>query len=290
MIGVVTLDDTTLLPLLERAVERLRPLHDRPPPVRPGDWLDVHEEQHQSLDDYIASRPARVERSRRRLEVVPIGELPPAHEGIVHATTDYMAAFFGLPVTRAPFVPTVTIPVRARRRAPGDGQEQLLTSWLREHVLLPRVNEGTALVLGLTAVDLWPGRGWNFVFGEASLRERVGVWSLARLGDPVVDREACLMRTLKTAAHEAAHMLSIPHCTAYACLMAGSNSIEESDERPLWLCPECLAKVCWAMRLEPELHLQAVSDVLNELGLDFDARHHARDLAELGRAEPAPGP
>lgn len=281
----VTLDDATLRPRLERAVERLAPLHDRPPPVQPGDWLDVHEEHHQSVDDYVASRPARVEGVRGQLEVVTIGELPDAHEAIVSATLDYLARFFGLPVTRAPTVACDATPPRARRRAPGDGREQLLTSWLRERVLLPRVGEETALVLGLTALDLWPGPGWNFVFGEASLRERVGVWSLARLGDPVAEREACLVRTLKTAAHESAHMFSIPHCTAFACLMAGSNSLEESDERPLWLCPECLAKVCWAVRLDPAEHLRSVGAVMSELGLDVEARHHARDLRELERPD-----
>ena len=39
-------------------------------------------------------------------------------------------------------------------------------------------------MLAITAFDLWPGPGWNFVFGQASLTERVGVWSMARNGDP----------------------------------------------------------------------------------------------------------
>lgn len=29
-------------------------------------------------------------------------------------------------------------------------------------------------VLGLAALDLWPGEGWNFVFGQANLTERRG--------------------------------------------------------------------------------------------------------------------
>ena len=48
----------------------------------------------------------------------------------------------------------------------------------------PRRPEDAVAVLGLTTSDLWPGEGWNFVFGQASLRDRIGVWSLYRFGDP----------------------------------------------------------------------------------------------------------
>ncbi len=47
-------------------------------------------------------------------------------------------------------------------------------------------------MLALTTSDLWPGEGWNFVFGQASLSERVGVWSLHRLGNPQIEFTTCL--------------------------------------------------------------------------------------------------
>ena len=89
-------------------------------------------------------------------------------------------------------------------------------------------------VLGLTAEDLWPGDDWNFVFGQASLSERVGVWSLHRNGnvDGSVDEQRLfLRRTLKTAVHETGHMLSIPHCIAFQCGMNGSNSLVRGIDR-----------------------------------------------------------
>jgi len=35
-------------------------------------------------------------------------------------------------------------------------------------------------LLGITPRDLYPDPSWNFVFGEASLKDRVGVYSFAR--------------------------------------------------------------------------------------------------------------
>ncbi len=91
-------------------------------------------------------------------------------------------------------------------------------------------------MIALTTSDLWPGKGWNFVFGQARLRERVGVWSLYRNGDPDESEGAfrlCLLRTIKTATHETGHMFSLRHCTKYECNMCESNNSEESDRSPM---------------------------------------------------------
>ena len=52
-----------------------------------------------------------------------------------------------------------------------------------------------------------------------------------------------LMRYMKTTTHETGHMFSIRHCIEYKCLMNGSNSLPEADRKPLYLCPNCLAKL-----------------------------------------------
>src|SRR5207302_2667502 len=108
--------------------------------------------------------------------------------------------------------------------------------------------------LALTASDLWPGEGWNFVFGQANLRQRLGVWSLYRNGDPGADAASyrrCLRRTLATATHEMGHVLTLKHCTAFSCLMNGSNHQEERDSRPLHPCPVCQHKLLWNLQAEP---------------------------------------
>ncbi len=42
----------------------------------------------------------------------------------------------------------------------------------------------TIRTAGQAVRALHAGKGWNFVFGQASLQDRVGVWSLHRQVDP----------------------------------------------------------------------------------------------------------
>ncbi|HEX8853104.1 MAG TPA: hypothetical protein VF754_06435, partial [Pyrinomonadaceae bacterium] len=77
---------------------------------------------------------------------------------------------------------------------------------------------------------------------------------LHRLGDPAANDlsfKLVLLRTMKIAAHETGHMFSVRHCTKYECVMCGSNHINETDRRPVELCPECMAKICWATNTDP---------------------------------------
>jgi len=159
-----------------------------------------------------------------------------------------------VPVEVRQRVPLADIPGRARRTHPEWGDEQILATYLLHEVLEPDRPEDALAYLALTASDLWPGAGWNFVFGQANLRQRVGVWSLYRNGDPGEGDAAfalCLRRTLATATHETGHVLTMKHCIAFACLMNGSNHREESDSRPLHLCPVCLRKLLWNLQVEP---------------------------------------
>ena len=130
------------------------------------------------------------------------------------------------------------MPPTARRR------DQILTTWVLDQLARQRPDDALALI-ALTAVDLYPDPSWNFVFGQASLTERVGVWSLWRNGTP--GSAEYLRRTIMTAAHELTHMLGVQHCTAWECLMNGSNHQAEKDARPLALCPHDLAKLCIAL-------------------------------------------
>src|SRR5262249_51405827 len=175
----------------------------------------------------------------------------------------------------------------ARRRPPRPGTEQLLTTSLLNGVLRPDRPDDALAYLAFTAGDLWPGMGWNFVFGQASLRERTGVWSLHRHGDPAGGPEAfrlCLRRTLATASHETGHILTMQHCTAFACNMNGSNSLEEADRQPLHPCPVCLRNLCWNLQVEPAEHCRRLRDFCREHGLADDADWFGR-AAELLRQD-----
>jgi len=162
--------------------------------------------------------------------------------------------------------------------------DQILSTYVLDQVLIPRVPRDAVAVLALTTSDLWPGKGWNFVFGQASLQSRVGVWSIYRNGDPDAGEEEfrlCLRRTLKTATHETGHMFSMLHCTAYECNMCGSNHRVESDRHPLWLCPVCLAKLTWATGVEPVGRYERLAAFCKENRFVEEAEFFQKSIAVL---------
>ena len=137
-------------------------------------------------------------------------------------------------------------------------------------------------MIALCKDDLWPGDGWNFVFGQASLRERVGVWSIHRNGnaDGTEDeRRTFLRRTLKTATHETGHMLTIKHCLAFRCNMNGANHQAESDANPLWLCPSCLQKLIWNVDADPVARFRGLADFYRAHGFAAEGEYVAGIMA-----------
>ncbi len=143
------------------------------------------------------------------------------------------------------------------------------------------------IVLGLTTSDLWPGKGWNFVFGQASRRAGVGVWSLHRLGDPELEPKTFLRRTAKVAVHETGHMLGIRHCTRFQCGMNGANHRKEADGRPIWFCPEDEMKIWWACRVDPVERYGRLAEAAARYGLEREAefwRTSQRAVQEDGSA------
>lgn len=56
------------------------------------------------------------------------------------------------------------------------------------------------------------------------------------------------------------------HCTKYECLMSGSNHLGETDRRSLDVCPECMAKIAWAMKYKPEERYQNLAKFWEKQG------------------------
>ncbi|XP_015360334.1 archaemetzincin-2 isoform X1 [Marmota marmota marmota] len=132
--------------------------------------------------------------------------------------------------------------------------------------------EDAFCVVGVTMIDLYPRDSWNFVFGQASLTDGVGIFSFARYGSDFYSSHykgtvkklhkkssndyaifdnyfipeitsVLLLRSCKTLSHEIGHIFGLRHCQWLTCLMQGSNHLEEADRRPLNLCPICLRKL-----------------------------------------------
>ncbi|XP_055264732.1 archaemetzincin-2 isoform X2 [Moschus berezovskii] len=160
------------------------------------------------------------------------------------------------------------------RKSPSPGKQTVYIQCIGQILtfLKKKKPEDAFCIVGITMIDLYPRDSWNFVFGQASLTEGVGIFSFARYGTDFysshyqgklrkLERKSSsdysvfddyylpeatsvlLLRSCKTLTHEIGHIFGLRHCQWLACLMQGSNHLEEADRRPLDLCPICLRKL-----------------------------------------------
>ncbi|HSF41462.1 MAG TPA: archaemetzincin [Thermoanaerobaculia bacterium] len=263
-------------PIQGPTVQRLRtvmqavdPLFIRKGKPAPERWMATYNEPGQTFDQYLASRPRHATATRNKLYIQPIGPFSAEQSRIVELTADYMGRFFGLPVEVQPALPITDLPARAHRVHPMMGP-QLRTGYLMGKFLLEGLPDNAAARVGFVTSDLFPDESMNFVFGQASLRDRVGVWSLHHLGEPEKgdrDFQLALLRTIKIAAHETGHMFSLKHCRKYECVMNGAISLEELDMTSIEACPECMAKLCWATDADPRARYKKLAAFWRGQGL-----------------------
>jgi archaemetzincin len=232
----------------------------------------------QTFDQYLVGHHQPMADGRSTLYVRPLGEFTPRQHLLLDDAADFLGRFYGLPVKLQDALPLDDVPDMARRAGVSElpADEQLLTTYLLDQVLRPRVPDDAVAVLGLTATDLWGGEPWNYLFGQASLSDRVGVWSIHRFGDPEDDYKTCLRRTIGTAVHETGHMFGFLHCLAYECGMNGSNNLAEKDRRPIEFCPECQQKIWWACGVDPAARFAALLEYAEAHGIEREAAYWRR--------------
>ncbi len=278
--------DDSALPV---AFQRLVPLHKPLGQPRPGDWLDQHPERGQTYKEYVAGNTILANGQRRVISIQPLGSFTASQRKIIELAAKFEGIFFQLPVRVREDLPLSVVPGKARRTHPEWKTPQILSTYVLDQVLKPRLPDDAVASIAFTGSDLWPGKGWNFVFGQASLADRVGVWSIYRFGDPEASDESfrlALRRTLRTAVHETGHMFSMAHCIYYECVMCGSNHLEEADSRPLWLCPLCLAKLCHATGADPRKRFEELIVFAKEHELVDEEKFWRQSLGALQGVRP----
>lgn len=234
-----------------------------------SDWLVSFKESGQTFEEYISGKPTLPTAERKTIYIQPIGEFTASQRKVLNLTAEYMEAFYNLPVKLNPVAKLENVPKDMKRENPSDGQKQIKTGYFLENLLPKLLPADAAAFICFTNYDLYPDENWNYVFGQATLQNRVGVWSLRRFGNPdknAEDYKMFLARTLKVSMHETGHMFSMLHCTKYECLMSGTNHLGETDRRPLDVCPECMAKIVWAMNYEPVNRYQKLAEFWKKQG------------------------
>lgn len=262
--------------------EDLRPM----PTPGSSDWLSAHYESGQSFESFVNAMPNRPDDERSTLVLQPLGRFDHPGAPQPEQLKRFAEIYFGMEVQVYPAMDLAQVEITSRRQ-PGLRHPQLLTGDLLD-LLRANLPEHAFCYVGITMEDLYPGENWNYVFGQASLRDRVAVYSFVRYfpefwGEENGDPTLVLRRSLKVLAHETAHAFGIRHCTAHHCVMNGSNHLGESDAAPLHLCPQDLRKLQWSIGFDVTERYQRLAEVYRDLGLGDEAAWVERRLQSLRR-------
>ena len=248
---------------------------------QPQDWLANHAEEGQTFEQYKVYVKDFEFDAKKVIYTQPIGKFTRNQRKIILLVSEFLELYYGFDVKIKADINQTIIGDNAIRISPLQGNKQFLAPDIIDDVMIPRIPTDAAAYVGLTAVDLWPGEGWNFVFGLATPDERVGVWSLYRMGSLERERleyNRALVRMLKIAAHEVGHMFGLMHCINAKCLMNGTNHLFEIDRLPITLCSQCLPKISSFTKMNlPERYSQ-LSDWFEKNELDFLSREYLRRL------------
>lgn len=264
---------------LRYAIKKIEPFFK--PMGKPAayDWLASHNEPGQTFDEYLDSDPTKPTKERQKIYVLPLGTFNAKQQKVIAVIAGYLEAFYDLPVQQMPSRPLAVAYPNIRQNKLTKTR-QIKTDYILDNVLKPILPADAAALIAFTTDDLYPDETMNYVFGQASLENRVGVWSLERLDDNT-DERGFLLRTLKIAAHETGHMFSMKHCTKYECLMSGTNHLGETDSRPIDACPECMAKICWFSDIDPTARYERLAEFCRKNGLNKEADEFTRKSAAV---------
>jgi archaemetzincin len=249
------------------------------PEPGPDDWLAQHPEKPQPFQDFARADRNAPNSQRNVIYLLPVGAFPATAPPMAELAK-VVRAFFMLEVKTLPAVNVADVTAKTRIHV-GTKKRQLLAPevlrWLGQ-----RLPDDAFGLVAVTMEDLYPEPSWSFVFGMASLTERVGVQSLARqdpafFGEPRPAGWQTLARRRATwtLVHEISHMFGLTHCTYWRCVVAGSNSQDEADRSPLHACPVCLRKLHAAIRFDPAVREDALAAVFGRLGIDDEAARSA---------------
>jgi len=223
------------------------------PDPKPGDWVTRHPEPAQSFASYVMADPNIVGEERNVLYLRPAADFKGAPGLDIEVLREFLSIYFQLEARIGEPLETNKLTSRIHTSTK---KRQLHADAVLD-AMIEDVPEDAYAVLALTSTDLYPEESWNFVFGMARFKDRVGVYSVARFYESFFWPEAetppelVLTRTLGIIAHETGHMFSMAHCKHFHCVMNGTNSLEESDRGTLHLCPVGLRKLYHAHPFDP---------------------------------------
>lgn len=142
-----------------------------------GEWLFSYKEKGQNFEQYEKSRHIVPTKESSIIYIRPIGNFNSLQKKQIELTREYLEIYFQLKAKTLETVSNDIIPESARRIG-FENNEQFLAGYLLDSVLKKEKPSKRIALMGLTEVDLFPKPEWNYVFGLASYRDKVGVSSI----------------------------------------------------------------------------------------------------------------
>lgn len=216
-----------------------------------------------NLVDYIKSKPNKPNEEKKVIYLLPFGNIKPEIDSMIHNNVKYLEAFFQLPVKILPEVTFEEILKNANiktRLVPEDDyyyfskmkgevphtenlREQIEASSFMNEYMLKNKPKDAVVVLGVTEQDIYIPK-YNFLFGNSSLKDGVGVVSTYRLVDYGPETENTIR---KVTSKQITNMFSIENVKDYECLLNFHNNIESQINGKYYLSPRALEKLKYAI-------------------------------------------
>jgi len=200
------------------------------------------------------------------------------------------AFYFGMKVKIRPLIDVGKLDVESRTN-----EHTRKVQYHAKNILIAlqgKVPKDAYCMIGICTTDLYPKEEWNYVFGLASLKDRIGVFSFARYDEnffsdsgKVTDPLVLFYRSCKVMLHEIGHMFGIRHCIYFDCCMNGSNHLEENEKRTFDMCPCCIRKLQHNINFPFLERFEALAQVCSEFGEPFkEAAEYTGKVTELIKA------
>uniref|UniRef100_A0A8C2SFF5 Archaemetzincin-2 n=1 Tax=Capra hircus TaxID=9925 RepID=A0A8C2SFF5_CAPHI len=168
--------------------EAFRPGSDLFGPITlhsPSDWIISHPEAPQDFEEFFSDLHRKSPSSGKQTIYIQciglLGNTRSISEEYLKWLKGYCEAFFyGLTVKLLEPIPVSA--TRCSFRVNDSTRNLQIHAGQILTFLKKKKPEDAFCVVGITMIDLYPRDSWNFVFGQASLTEGVGIFSFARYG------------------------------------------------------------------------------------------------------------